>query len=191
MTKTFVTSDAHFGHVNIIRYCNRPFASVTQMNDAMIERWNKRVGLDDRIYFLGDFAMGPKVDPVFIASVLLQLNGQKIIILGNHDQPSKYGPGLRAVVADYRIEDTEIMDAQIHVARIDGKNFVMCHFPIAEWEGRHHGSIHLHGHVHTEYSPDAFNAQGVDRRDIGVDMYGGPVEITGDLRYLNDPKGWA
>lgn len=191
MTKTFVTSDTHFGHVNIIRYCNRPFGSVTQMNDAMIERWNARVGLDDVIYFLGDFAMGPKVDPAFTASMLLQLNGFKHIMLGNHDQPSKWGPGLRAVVQEYRIEDCEVHDAQIVNTRIDGKEFVMCHFPISAWENEHHGSIHLHGHVHTQYSQDVFERQTRNCYDIGVDMYGGPVQITGDLRFLNDPKGWA
>lgn len=56
----FFTSDTHFGHVNIILYCNRPFASVLEMNEQVIARWNDRVGPRDTVYHLGDFAMGLK-----------------------------------------------------------------------------------------------------------------------------------
>lgn len=76
---TFVVSDTHFNHTNIIRYCNRPFASVGQMNKVMLERWNSTVKPDDTVYFLGDLCMG---DPHIWLS---QLNGEIRFIRGNHD----------------------------------------------------------------------------------------------------------
>lgn len=83
-TKTFFTSDTHFNHANVIRYCNRPFASLDEMNRAMIERWNAVVGPADTVYHLGDFAMGKATE---WPSILPQLNGaRKIILIGSHDR---------------------------------------------------------------------------------------------------------
>ena len=55
----FFTSDHHFGHYNVIKYCNRPFTSAQQMDEIMILRWNETVLPDDEVYYLGDFAMHP------------------------------------------------------------------------------------------------------------------------------------
>ena len=52
----WLTSDLHFGHENIIRYCDRPFADVDAMNRALVDRWNEVVGDDDVVWVLGDFA---------------------------------------------------------------------------------------------------------------------------------------
>jgi calcineurin-like phosphoesterase family protein len=85
--KVFFTSDTHFNHANVIKYCVRPFASIEEMNRVMIERWNAVVGPEDTVYHLGDFAMGkPSEWPAF----LRQLNGaKKILIRGNHDRSSR------------------------------------------------------------------------------------------------------
>jgi calcineurin-like phosphoesterase family protein len=171
------------------------------MGDAMIERWNRAVQPEDHVYFLGDFAMGPGATDDYVFSVLARLHGTVTIILGNHDQPSKWGNGLKAFIeANKSLDRFVVLEDRIHEAKIDGKHFVMCHFPMEAWSGSDHGSIHLHGHTHTEFSD--LNTPTKIREykdqlyrtksyDIGVDMYGGPVQITGDLRYLNDPKGWA
>lgn len=58
MTKTFFTSDTHFNHAKVIKYCARPFASVEEMNRELLSRWNAVVGPEDTIFHLGDFAMG-------------------------------------------------------------------------------------------------------------------------------------
>jgi len=191
MARTFITSDTHFGHENIIRYANRPFGSSAEMNEAMIERWNARVGISDTVYFLGDFAMGRGVTAEFIVQILSRLNGEKTFILGNHDQPSKHGPGLNKIIMDYELDDILVIHDQIVERKFDGQYFVMCHYPLADWDGKHHGTVHLHGHAHSQYKKSAVHNMIASRRyDIGVDMYGGPIEVTGDLRYLNDPKGW-
>lgn len=75
----FVISDTHFQHDNIIKYCNRPFNSVDEMNDTIIKNWNSVVRDQDIVYHLGDVYMGKK--PEFLRN----LKGRKRLILGNHD----------------------------------------------------------------------------------------------------------
>lgn len=83
--KRFVISDTHLGHANIIKYCDRPFSSVEEMNDKIISNWNSVVSADDVVYFLGDFCYGK---PMHNASRLYRekLNGKIHLILGNHDK---------------------------------------------------------------------------------------------------------
>lgn len=77
----FFTSDHHFSHANIIRYCNRPFASAEEMNQELISRWNQTVSPDDTVYYLGDFSLS--LDAV--ESITPYLHGRKLLIMGNHD----------------------------------------------------------------------------------------------------------
>lgn len=82
MSEIWLTSDTHFGHSKIIEYTNRPFANVDEMNEALVNNWNKVVSPNDTVYHLGD---------VFFtkdgAKHLRRLNGKKYLILGNHDDP--------------------------------------------------------------------------------------------------------
>ncbi len=80
---TFFISDTHFGHANIIRFCDRPFADVEEMNAALIENWNAVVSDDDTVYHLGDVALGKWVE---WDGILSQLNGYKILVVGNHER---------------------------------------------------------------------------------------------------------
>ena len=75
----FFTADNHFNHHNIIKYCNRPFSSVEDMNEVMIERWNEVIKDGDVVYHLGDFSF---IDP---EPYVKRLNGHIILIEGNHD----------------------------------------------------------------------------------------------------------
>ena len=79
----YVISDTHFGHKNIIEYCNRPFKSVEEMDLHMITQWNKTVTDNDIIIHLGDFAFGTSEE---IRNYASQLNGKKILVQGNHDR---------------------------------------------------------------------------------------------------------
>lgn len=102
--KIFLTSDNHFFHTNVIRYCNRPFTTnkdalppghtpeelavaiqkdVVEMNDAMVAGWNSVVSPEDTVYHLGDFAFAARAVEYYTP----KLNGKKILILGNHDFP--------------------------------------------------------------------------------------------------------
>jgi calcineurin-like phosphoesterase family protein len=83
-TKTWFTADLHLGHRNIIDYCNRPFATVEQMNETIVARWNERVAPEDTAWLLGDVAMG-RLDKTL--PLLARLNGRKYLVAGNHDRP--------------------------------------------------------------------------------------------------------
>lgn len=133
--KIFFTGCTHFDHANIIRLAGRPFASVTEMNEALVERWNAKVGENDRVYHLGDVAWGP------IAPWMTRLNGQKVVVLGNHDDDAEIN---RAVGRDTGIISVTNY-AEIKAA---GSRLVLFHYPIDDWNGRWRGSIHLHCHTH-------------------------------------------
>lgn len=84
MSNIFFTSDTHIGHVNIIKYCSRPFGNVEDMREGLIERWNSVVKKEDIVYHLGDFSLQPR----HVEGVLSRLNRRELhLYLGNHDKP--------------------------------------------------------------------------------------------------------
>jgi calcineurin-like phosphoesterase family protein len=155
------TSDTHFGHANVIRYSNRPWSMVNEMNDGIIERWNSRIKPGDTVYHLGDFCLTKRVD--VIDEWLGRLNGEIRLIRGNHDQWTK-----RYERLENKGKIKWIRDYAERTFEVDGARhkLILCHFPLLFWHNSHHGSIMLHGHCHG-------NAQhhntGVRRMDVGVD----------------------
>jgi len=87
MTETFFTSDTHYYHKNIIKYCKRPFQDVAEMNQVMVDRWNSRVNENDTVFHLGDFGFVHKGEG---SNILQMLKGKKILILGSHDRKASY-----------------------------------------------------------------------------------------------------
>ena len=161
----YAIADLHFGHENIIKYCNRPFLSVEAMDAALIDNWNKTVGVEDDIYILGDLTVqrGEAVE-----RLLEQLHGRKYLVRGNHDYFANdyHGTQLQWIKDYYEMD-------------IGKKQFVLCHYPFVEWNGQKHGAYHLHGHQHNR--PD-YNLrqkkESLRRYDVGVDANGfTPVRI--------------
>lgn len=97
----FFTSDFHLGHFNIIKYCNRPFQNLKEMDETIIARFNERVGPNDFCYYIGDFSFKNKEDPKKAEHYREQLKCKNIIFLkGNHDKRSSlYTPIHRLVIA--------------------------------------------------------------------------------------------
>lgn len=87
----YFISDTHFFHYNIIKYCNRPFKSLEEMNETIIQNWNKRVKPEDTIFHLGDLAFKyapsetPDAPKKGVEQILSRLNGKIILLEGNHD----------------------------------------------------------------------------------------------------------
>ena len=132
-------ADLHFDHESIIAYDNRPFDSLEEMNEKIIENWNSVVtDPEDRTWILGDFCTGGTGR---WAEVLNRLQGHKSLIKGNHDDPSVIEKvrHLFEDVADYR----EILDQDRHV--------VLSHYPIFAFRDHYFGGYHLYGHVHRSY----------------------------------------
>ena len=78
----YFTSDLHFWHKNAIEYTSRPFATVEEMNEKLIEYWNKTIHPNDEVYILGDVTM---VRPGRAMEIIAQLKGRKYLLMGNHD----------------------------------------------------------------------------------------------------------
>jgi calcineurin-like phosphoesterase family protein len=133
----YFTSDNHFYHKNIIKYEDRPFSDVCDMNRQMIKNWNQTVNSNDSIYILGDLAFTNGYNANYL---LTQLNGKKFLIKGNHD----------SFLNDNEFDRTkfEWVRDYYHLKH-DGIKFILFHYPIAVWDCKHHGSIHLYGHIHS------------------------------------------
>lgn len=97
----YFTSDTHFGHKNIIQYCDRPFANTHEMERVLVRNWNDKVLPTDTVYHLGDFAFAKRSE---VERLLAELNGTKVLIKGNHDSSQTRGArGWAAVVPSLRI----------------------------------------------------------------------------------------
>jgi len=132
----YFVADCHFGHTNVIKHCNRPFASVDEMNEALIQNWNATVKAQDEIYILGDFTLRPAAKA---HDYLSRLNGRKYYIRGNHDRfLDNYEP--------YESDFVWVKD--YHRLVYEGQRFVLFHYPILEWDQIHRGAYHVFGHVH-------------------------------------------
>ena len=163
----YFTADTHFGHDNIIRYCKRPFTSVDDMDETIINNWNSVVTDNDTIYILGDFLFrANRLDLVY--NKLKVLNGNKILIKGNHEKQALN------IQAKYNFFNKVSYYEEI---RYNDVKICMFHYPIEEWNNKHHGSIHLHGHTHGN-SPIVKN-----RFDVGVDVNNfSPISIEEILK---------
>ena len=153
----FFVSDTHFSHKNIIKYCNRPFSSVEEMDNAMINNWNSVVGIKDIVFIGGDFTlMGLKTWVWF----LNKLNGIKYITPGNHD---------KKVPINIFKESSPIMNILINGDEeiSDGQRITLCHYPMLSWYQSQRGAWQLYGHVHgrvlTKTTPNQL--------DVGVDVH--------------------
>lgn len=168
MTKVFVTSDLHFGHTNVIKFCPETrgmFSSAEEMNEGMIEAWNKEVSNDDTVYILGDVAFMPASDA---CKILARLNGKKILIEGNHDYRIVRDRMFRSYFQDiYKLYEFVYQKQKI----------VMCHYPLAAWNQSHRGAIMLHGHLHGKPS----GLEHFRIKDVGYDSTGKVVSLLDDI----------
>ena len=152
---TFVTADIHFFHKKIFEFCkeSRPYSSVDEMHEGIVDNWNTDVAEDDLTYILGDITFG-KIS--LTVDLLRRLNGRKILIGGNHDNHSRSKAAFR--------DCFESIHDYLEIKH-DGVKLVLCHYPIIFWNLKHHGSLHLHGHMHG-------NPTGIYGRikDVGMDL---------------------
>lgn len=157
------TSDPHYYHINIIKYCNRPFFYVEEMNEAMIINWNNLVHPDDEVYILGDFAFCKDTQAV---NILNRLMGKKYLIEGNHDKKLlKHLSFTSCFEFTKPLYELSIPDAD---AFYGSQRIVLCHYSMNVWNQSHRGSWHLYGHSHGSL-PDNNRSLSFD---VGVDAQG-------------------
>jgi calcineurin-like phosphoesterase family protein len=172
----FWTSDTHFFHSRIIQYCNRPFSSVEEMNETMISNWNSKVGHQDTVYFLGDFAFA---DQTKVKWLLETLNGNIHLCRGNHDKPLNNFHSYFTSVFD--LKTIKIQDQTIEGGI---RPIVMCHYPLLSWDRQRYQSIHLYGHCHGSIKFDPK----IRRLDVGVDVHNfAPISFE-EVLAIVEPK---
>lgn len=136
----FFTSDLHFCHKNIIRFCNRPWSTTEEMNEGLVERWNKKVSPDDTVFCLGDFCFGGSAE---WKKWREKLNGHIILIRGNHDR--------RMSSTMEGLFDEVLYQAQLE---IDGRSVYLNHYPFLTyggcWRKEKAAVWQLFGHVHSK-----------------------------------------
>ena len=157
---TWITSDLHFGHTNIMKFCPQSRArfknDVDYMNEEMVREWSATIAPKDTVYILGDVAFLPADKAV---KIMRRLNGTKILIEGNHDRKLLNDPVFRSCFAEVH----PYLCITYEKTRV-----VMFHYPIAEWDQMHRGAVHFHGHLHGGTS-------GMEKyrcRDMGMDATG-------------------
>jgi len=163
--KLFFTSDPHFYHANIIKYCDRPYHNAKSMTEDLIKKWNETVPEDGHIFMLGDLSMTAKTDA--IKWVMHQLNGTKYLIIGNHDRSNV----ARGHIGGMWQDIADIMEISVADEEISGgyQKLVMCHYPMITWNGSHRGSWQLFGHVHGTL--DKSDKLSPNQLDVGVDSH--------------------
>ena len=166
-TKTFVTSDHHFNHRNIIGLCGRPFVDddgypdVTQMNEVLIHNWNEVVGYSDQVFYLGDFCFGPLAR---IRDITDRLNGTKYLVRGNHDRHSRSAYLRSGFVEVSRSRDLTVGGVRILMAhKISDLSLTEYHMGLC-------------GHVHEKWTTQEQHGKRVV--NVGVDVHNfRPVDI--------------
>jgi calcineurin-like phosphoesterase family protein len=151
----YITSDTWFGRPQILQIANRPFANVEDMNAALIKNWNKKVKKEDLVFHLGNFAW----DPITARKVLKKLNGKIFFILGNQDS------ALKEVIDEF--PNAQFLDQTIaELAEFDA---VLSHYPLAVWNGKDSGTIHIHGHTVFSHKTDLTTER---RFNVCTDFWG-------------------
>lgn len=187
--RTWLTSDLHFWHFNVIKYCDRPFKDVTEMNEMLIKSWNENVNPGDRVICLGDFSLAARA----VETIVPRLNGDIELILGNHDFPHpahKKGrkPESREkwtnIYLSYGFKSVKLEDS-LDVPGV--ANFRLFHLPYSDSDdtnqdgkSRHFkerlpddGRPLLCGHVHQHFLFKS-TPKGTPQLNVGIDAPGAP-----------------
>lgn len=146
-------SDPHFGHDRIVGLCNRPFASIQDMDETLIGNIAGVVSASDDLWILGDFGFGETArQPGYLEAVFERLPGRKHLIIGNHD-------GSRECSLPW--ESCEM----IAEVKDEGQRLTLCHYPMMTWNNARHGAIQLFGHVHGRWMGSRNSV------NVGVDVW--------------------
>ncbi|MGC4041782.1 MAG: metallophosphoesterase family protein [Flavobacterium sp.] len=155
----FFTADHHFGHANIIKFSQRPFVSLDDMDGELIRRWNERVKPTDIVYHLGDIVLS-NTDRTKL--ILDRLNGTICLIKGNHDSSALGYPKRFHWIKDYYELNVDDADAP------NGKQKIMLmHYAMRVWRSDFRGTWHLYGHSHGSLPDDPK----MRSFDVGVDCH--------------------
>jgi calcineurin-like phosphoesterase family protein len=156
--RKFYIADTHFNHTNILEMQPRPFSTITEHDEVMIQRWNAVVGPDDVVYHLGDFALGLN-NPDRIREIFANLNGRKYLVFGNHDVRRDGDLHPTILSLDWAARPEALM-----FVKDEGQHVVLSHYAQRAWQGHLRGHWHFYGHAHGRLESLGRS------RDVGVDL---------------------
>jgi calcineurin-like phosphoesterase family protein len=142
----FFTGDEHYWHRNVIKYANRPYPSIEDMNEDIISKHNSVVKKGDRVIHDGDFALCSREKA---QEIIKRLNGEHIFLIGSHDR--WLGKRKQWDIRSYTIGNNQV---------------IVCHYCLRTWPRSHYNSWHLYAHSHGRLEPIGKS------HDIGVDNNG-------------------
>lgn len=157
------SSDSHFKHANVIKYNNRPFKYVEEMNETLVNNWNSVVKPEDTIYYLGDFSLGFQA----VEQFSFRLNGRRYLVPGNHDCLHSYNKLQKKAEKrgepdywkqKYKDHGWILLPEQSKLDILGVGEVVLCHHPYptfegdkyANWRPKNEGKYLLHGHTHSK-----------------------------------------
>lgn len=157
----YYISDTHFGHYNILKHSKRPFTSVEEMDETIIENWNDVVTDNDDVYILGDFCFKSENPEIY----LKRLKGKLHLIIGNHDG---------VILKNRRLKEYFVEIKDILTITDKGKRIVLCHYPLCEWPGYFRDTLHFYGHIHNNEENMSFKIMATipNAYNVGVDIIG-------------------
>lgn len=158
----YFISDLHFGHKNVLTFDNRPFNTIEEHDEYLINAWNETVGIDDDVYILGDISWHNSIKTI---EIFERLNGNKHLIKGNHDGKLLKNSELRNLFVEIKDYKELSIDNNISV--------VLCHYPIPCFKNHYYNWIHLYGHVHNSFE---WNMMENTKRQM-TELYDKPCEM--------------
>lgn len=180
----YFTSDNHFWHSNVIKYCDRPHKSIEEMNEDLINKWNSVVKPEDTVYVLGDFSLAFRAVETFS----YRLNGTRYLVPGNHDFNHSYHKKSRNQenrekwIQKYKDYGWIILPEQTTID-LEGLGTVnLCHHPYTtkyeidngdkyeKWRPTDDGKLLLCGHVHEKWRTNK-SLKGTLMVNVGVDVH--------------------
>jgi calcineurin-like phosphoesterase family protein len=177
--KLWLTSDEHYKHRKIIRYQNRPFSSIEEMDECLKRNHNSLVKPEDCVIHIGDFSFGKAND---FKEIALSLNGKHFFMDGSHDR------SLREFFASNELKEgtqnSLFLLPKLFEFTFNGQKIVLCHYSLQKWWASHYGSYHFYGHSHGNNENVIKNS-----RDIGVDTNNFfPILIEDAIKSVSDDK---
>lgn len=179
MKTIWFTSDNHFGHKNIIKFSNRPFATMEEMDEEMIKRWNEKVQPQDEIYHLGDVGL---CSSGRLKEILNQLNGKIYLVRGNHESAAEACKERFEWIKDYyklKIQDADFQGGE--------QQIILMHYAMRVWDKSHWGTYQLYGHSHGEL-PDDSDLLSID---VGVDCHNFYPISWEEVKAIMKQKTWT
>src|SRR5574344_1324823 len=171
--KLFFTSDLHFDHFAIAKYCNRPFESRSDMNHKLVENWNSVIPEDGIVINCGDMILLHKENIFEYYKIAEKLNGRQLLIRGNHDKVNLLSANRFISPMDPKADKKFIGIYDIAEIKIKETTITASHYPLLAFPT----DYNVFGHVHTLsdghiYGPDSFVEKNIrtNQYDVGVDQ---------------------